>query len=192
MTEKQLPIITKNTSVASVLKRSNNLVRATQAVLQRAKVAKEIAVAEDDSWVEHLFAWADENKVPELNHIVHSWRSDGGFWHGLPRSKDELLRLSKLNLSDCGLENIPVEIFNLPSLIALNLSDNKITVLPEEISKLNSLEELILNRNYLSNLPKSIADLTSLKKIYLHQNNFDKCAFNDLKTFIEQINEFEI
>ncbi|WP_044413262.1 leucine-rich repeat domain-containing protein [Thiomicrospira microaerophila] len=69
MTEKKLPQTTKNTSVAKVLKRSNKLMNVTQNVLQRAKSAKDLAIPEDDSWMERLCAWADENGIPDLTWV---------------------------------------------------------------------------------------------------------------------------
>jgi len=72
MTEKKLPTIAKGTSVASALERSNQLMRVTQNVLQRAKSAKELAISEDESWVERLCNWANDNNIPELKWIEES------------------------------------------------------------------------------------------------------------------------
>jgi len=60
MTEKKLPQTVKNTSVAKVLTRSNQLMNVTQSVLQKARAARELIAAKDDSWIVRLYAWADE------------------------------------------------------------------------------------------------------------------------------------
>lgn len=54
-------------------------------------------MTKDDSWVDRLWAWADENNVSELK---------------LPRTKEKLTLLTMLDLSDNHLEKLPSEIVN--------------------------------------------------------------------------------
>lgn len=76
----------------------------------------------------------------------------------------------KLDLSDCDLEVVPGEVFELPDLVELSLAGNNLTVLPEGIGRLASLEKLQLSGNRLVHLPDSLCDLESLEGLWLHGN----------------------
>lgn len=118
-------------------------------------------------------------------------------------SKDELIELINqaheegwdfLDLSDCGLTEIPREIGNLIKLKTLNLENNvnldlnndhndrkrnNILTLPPEIGNLQNLENLSLYSCGLTALPQEFADLKNLK--YLNMNR------NEITVFPEQI-----
>jgi len=74
-----------------------------------------------------------------------------------------LIHLIKLNLSDCSLQNLSLEIGNLKKLEDLNLTGNNIVILPDEIGELTCLKKLFLDGNKLKTLPESIQQLTALE-----------------------------
>lgn len=67
---------------------------------------------------------------------VRSWRS-----------------LANLNLSSCGLAQLPGTVSSLTSLRILRLSHNRLTALPPELSALTALEVLAADHNQLAALP---------------------------------------
>ena len=84
---------------------------------------------ENDSWIEKLLEWANENDI------------------SLAKKKDELLNLTELDLSNNNLTELPVEIGKLTNLRRLYLRNNNLAKLPVEISKLTNLIELDLRKN---------------------------------------------
>ncbi|KAL3161282.1 hypothetical protein ABBQ38_009638 [Trebouxia sp. C0009 RCD-2024] len=68
----------------------------------------------------------------------------------------------KLDLSDCGLTEVPAE--------ELSLAGNQLTALPEGIGNLQSLNRLQLSGNYLQHLPDSLCQLASLQGFWAHGN----------------------
>ncbi len=96
----------------------------------------------------------------------------------------------ELDLSDCCLEEIPSEVFELKNLVILKLSQsfdlhridlhridlhrkdrNQISHIPKEIGKLKKLEYLDIRYNLLTTLPAEIGNLTQLKYLYLNDNH---------------------
>lgn len=75
-----------------------------------------------------------------------------------------------LDLSSCGISELPDEIAQLSNLQTLNLSGNQLTSLPESIGRLTNLQVLNLQRNQLVSLPDSIGRLTSLETLNLERN----------------------
>jgi Leucine-rich repeat (LRR) protein len=78
--------------------------------------------------------------------------------------------ITKLDLSDYELTDLPPEITNLKNLTELGLEDNKLKDLPPEIGKLTNLKELDLSSNEFTDLPSDIAKLTNLKVLDLRYN----------------------
>ena len=76
----------------------------------------------------------------------------------------------KLDLSDCDLEVVPDEVFELTELVELSLAGNNLTSLPERVGNLKSLEKLQLSGNRLVFLPNSLCELESLEGLWLHGN----------------------
>ena len=76
----------------------------------------------------------------------------------------------KLDLSDCDLEVVPDEVFELTDLVELSIAGNNLTALPEGIGRLTSLEKLQLSGNRLTRLPDSLCELDSLEGLWLHGN----------------------
>lgn len=76
----------------------------------------------------------------------------------------------KLDLSDCGLTEVPPEVCNLKSLEELSLAGNQLRQLPDCIGNLVHLEKLQLSGNYLESLPNSLCSLTALQGFWAHGN----------------------
>jgi hypothetical protein len=111
----------------------------------------------DDSWMEHLWAWADEYNFDKIK---------------LPRDKLGVTNLQNLDLSSNKLTELPKEIGQLTNLKILKLSNNKLTELPKEIGQITNLQELYLFDNMLTELPEEIGQLTNLKILSLSRNKF--------------------
>lgn len=78
--------------------------------------------------------------------------------------------ISKLNLSNCNLTEIPAEVFELKNLKKLNLSGNKIEKIPKDIEKLNRLETLDLSNNKIKIFYSKLCNLSKLKVLNLNNN----------------------
>jgi Leucine-rich repeat (LRR) protein len=131
----------KKTSELS-LKKTKNLLDVTRKILTP---RNNIAVV-DDSWMERLWAWADENDINK---------------NKLPRDKLGLTNLQGLYFWDNNLTELPKEIGQLTNLQDLFLRDNELTDLPKEIGLLTNLQRLSLGPNNLTELPKEIGQLTN-------------------------------
>lgn len=81
------------------------------------------------------------------------------------------LNISKLDLSNKGLETFPQEILELRNLKKLNLSNNKIKQLPKSIDKLKRLENLDLSNNQLTSIYSNLCKLNKLRVLNLSNNN---------------------
>ena len=109
----------------------------------------------DDSWVERLWAWADENDISKEK---------------LPRNKEKLLNLKELYLCDNQITELPKEIGNLMNLAMLDCWSTQITELPKEIGNLTNLAVLSFRDNQITELPKEIGNLTNLICLALSNN----------------------
>jgi len=85
-----------------------------------------------------------------------------------------------VNLKNCGLTEIPKELFNYPNLVSIDLSNteycedryrNQITEIPDEISNLNRLSRLNIKGNSLEKISDNISHLHNLKYLNLEDNN---------------------
>lgn len=106
--------------------------------------------------------------------------------------------LQRLDLSDCGLTEIPNEVFRLKGLVYLNLSSdsssdevfqNKIEVLPSELSELKDLKTLDVSNNRVVNVSTRIGKI-KLKNIKLSNNLIEMFPFEVAK--IDTLNELDI
>ncbi|WP_029631472.1 leucine-rich repeat domain-containing protein [Zavarzinella formosa] len=77
---------------------------------------------------------------------------------------------TRLDLSNIGLTQLPVEIGQLAQLTSLLLSNNQLTALPREIGQLVQLTELHLFNNQLTALSREIGQLVRLKSLHLSNN----------------------
>lgn len=82
--------------------------------------------------------------------------------------------ISKLDLSNKGLEKVPDEILGFKNLKKLNLSNNKIRQLPQNIKKLKRLESIDLSNNQLTSIFSNICKLPKLKTLILNNNQIKK------------------
>ncbi|KAK9830263.1 hypothetical protein WJX72_010668 [[Myrmecia] bisecta] len=88
----------------------------------------------------------------------------------------------KLDLSDCQLDDVPKEVFEL-DLEELTLAGNNIKKLPDAISRLKNLRLLQVAGNKLTELPDGLCKLTKLEGLWLHGNLIKKLprSFGALK-----------
>ncbi|MET3018363.1 leucine-rich repeat domain-containing protein [Flavobacterium hydatis] len=80
------------------------------------------------------------------------------------------LNISKLDLSNSNLKEVPHEIFKLKNLRTLNLSGNLIKDIPKEISELKKLEVLDISNNKISNFFAKLCELRKLHTLNLNNN----------------------
>ena len=80
------------------------------------------------------------------------------------------INISKLDLSNQNLKEIPKEIFALKNLKKLILRNNQIKIIPSDIERLKRLETLDLSGNNISNFYAKICSLTNLKILNLNNN----------------------
>ncbi|KAG2486470.1 hypothetical protein HYH03_014917 [Edaphochlamys debaryana] len=76
----------------------------------------------------------------------------------------------RLDLTECGLREVPREVLELTELEELQLSGNQLSCLPEGISRLTALRRLGLAGNGLEALPAGLGALTALEGLWLHGN----------------------
>lgn len=92
--------------------------------------------------------------------------------------------LDRLDLSNCDLEEIPMEVFELENLRDLSLAGNRISSIPEEIGNLVMLERFVIAGNLLESLPDSIGKLKNLEGFWCHGNLINRIpnTFGDLES----------
>ena len=148
--KKNLPTIRQSTEVA--LTRANTLMDVADKIL-----AKQSTDLVDESWMEVLWKWADDNGISD---------------EVLSRDREGLVNLTKLklNLNENPLTKLPKEIGNLVSLTRLDLGFNQLTKLPKEIGNLVNLTGLRLYNNQLTELPKEIGNLVNLTGLFPWNN----------------------
>eukprot|EP00667_Euglena_gracilis_P004228 EG_transcript_4248 len=79
----------------------------------------------------------------------------------------------KLDLADCGLEEVPSEVFDLANLELLALNGNRLTSLPPAIGRLTRLRRLVIAGNRLRTLPPEIGNLAALEELFVHGNDLE-------------------
>ena len=90
------------------------------------------------------------------------------------------INISKLDLSNQNLKEIPKEIFALKNLKKLILRNNQIKIIPSDIERLKRLETLDLSGNNISNFYAKICSLTNLKILNLNNNKIKKVRELDI------------
>ncbi|MGF7141266.1 Ig-like domain-containing protein [Roseimarinus sediminis] len=99
---------------------------------------------------------------------------------GLPDNINVLEKVTSINISSTGINELPTTIGDLPNLTSLNLSSNGITSLPASIYNLSKLSYLSLAYNKLSELPAAASTSTTTAMIDIRGNALDFC---DIETF---------
>ncbi len=92
----------------------------------------------------------------------------------LPLEIGQLSKLHVLYLPRNQLRSLPAAIGNLKRLRGLDLHDNMLQELPAEIGQLTNLKELHLDRNQLRSLPPEIGQLANLEELHLDRNILTK------------------
>lgn len=105
----------------------------------------------------------------------------------IPKEVLRLKNLRKLNLSGNNLKQIPKDIVQLKNLENLDVSKNKISNLFAKNFELSKLKTLILNENNIKTIPVQIHNLSSLRKLQLADNRIEKLppSFSSLKNLKE-------
>ena len=114
-----------------------------------------LPMPKDTAWMDELFSWADENKISKEQ---------------LPRNKNVLWSIQKLDLENNNLTKIPEPIGSLSNLYFLFLSSNRLTEIPEFICNLTNLKLLGFQDNLLTEIPSFISNLTNLTMLGLSGN----------------------
>ena len=89
-------------------------------------------------------------------------------------------KLTKLDLSGLGLEELPPEIGKCTQLETLLLGKfdeekekwvgNKLTEFPNAVLQLTNLKRLNLSRNQITSIPEALGQLSNLTQLYLYSN----------------------
>lgn len=169
MSHDNLPILSRDQNSAISLRRADQLLKITDKILANSR--HELATLAE-SWIERLWAWADENRVSDLEWRDGTYVGDTG-WFGLPRKRQTLLELKTLSFyEEEKIETLPPEIGKLRQLKELNVFSNNLTSLPPEIAQLNQLKALDVGGNNLSTLPPEIFNLRQLEELDIGFNKF--------------------
>src|SRR4051812_10994331 len=80
----------------------------------------------------------------------------------LPRELLACRRVRVIEADNCGLEELPDWLADLPQLRHIKADQNKLTSLPRAIGKAKKLQWIGLTQNQLTSLPEEIGDLTDL------------------------------
>ncbi|CAM9799784.1 unnamed protein product, partial [Phaeothamnion confervicola] len=88
----------------------------------------------------------------------------------LPHCIKAMRRLRRLLADDNGLQHLPSDIGESPSLTALHLRRNRISELPGSICQLRTLRVLLLDHNHMTGLPMEFHRLTALTRLMLEGN----------------------
>lgn len=123
-----------------------------------------------------LFFLGHALKFLELSHCGPLQDNDFQFF-------EELLKLHKLSIVNCGLTKIPEKIFDMTWLLHLELAHNSIKSIQAGIIKLNKLEILNISSNELETIDESIGELTELQTLLIRDN--PKLKISALKNVLE-------
>ena len=88
----------------------------------------------------------------------------------IPKEMQDLNNLVYLGLSDCGLTEVPGNVWKMKSLQYLRLDGNELSQLPSEVAELGDLRELVLDNNRLEALPEQIGSLAKLETVSVSCN----------------------
>ena len=94
--------------------------------------------------------------------LQNNWESLRQWLLGLKAIGEEIqtpTQISRLDLSNKGLNELSESIFLLQNLLVLNLSGNNLTTLPHAIKNLQKLTNLDIRRNRFESLPEDLAFL---------------------------------
>lgn len=95
----------------------------------------------------------------------------GNLFTDPPTNIDHLSHLTCLSLDNCGLTQLPDQLWNLTNLTRLDLSHNPIGALSPKIGQLVNLENLSCANCNLRELPVEINLLPALNQLYISNND---------------------
>lgn len=87
-----------------------------------------------------------------------------------PKTAGHSCTITELDISCNELKELPVEIFQLPSMTAMDVSRNQLQALPEDGWTCTNLQVLDLNNNHLKCLPECVFTLPKLKELIAVSN----------------------
>jgi len=122
-------------------------------------------------WFDDICLWADKYNLDE---------------DVFPRNRYKLQDLSKLDISNKNINELPKEIGKLTSLRVLDMSDNNIKHLPDEIYQLKNLFLLSFTNNSISDISENIVNLKKLLHFFACNNNIASLPKNFFK--LKQLN----
>ena len=96
-------------------------------------------------------------------------------------------QVTKLNLSGCGLKEIPENVFEYSNLTKLVLSNNKIKTIPKEILVLKKLQVLDLANNEIKVLQSAVFHLPNLRTLNVYGNKIAKFPKQVFESHLEKI-----
>lgn len=111
-----------------------------------------------------------------------------------------------IELKNCGLTEIPVELYNHPQIVSIDLSNdefieeqykNKIKEIPSDISKIKNLARLDLENNLVEKVNENISQLRKLNYLNLNNNRLSEISekianMDGLKSLLLENNPFEM
>jgi GTPase SAR1 family protein len=112
--------------------------------------------------------------------------------HNLIQIPDSVLQdknLQELDLSNNRLTHIPPEICRLKNLVRLDLSSNRLEELPWDIFKLEKLTYLNISFNRVKELPASLFRIMGLESLWIEENQLEELSgdislLSGLKTLV--------
>lgn len=107
-------------------------------------------------------------------YIVYKVSPDNRIYYNLHTALNNPLKVSKLNLQEQKLTDLPADIPKLQNLTELDLAKNQLTELNILLTQLPKLKLLNLEYNALNSLPKDIESLYNLQELNLAWNNLEE------------------
>jgi len=142
----------------------------TSIIMDKESLAEYEEVGSDDSWMDVLVKWANENNLAELQDLDSpAYYKQTGF----PRNKNQLRSMEYLHLPNSNISQLPPELGNLKKLYCICLDGNSIENYPKEMCGYKNLTRLDLDDNKISNFPREIGNLTSLQILSLKNNSIN-------------------
>lgn len=108
----------------------------------------------------------------------------------IPKEVFALKNLRKLNLSGNSISRIPAEIENLKRLQTLDLSFNNVRSFYSKLCSLKKLQILNLNNNEIKTIPKQIKGLVTLRVLSIANNKL--CSLSDEFALLENLKELNL
>lgn len=116
-------------------------------------------------------------KASSISILVRGREGGGGGPVSSERLRRHIVRhlgFSTLSLAMRGLEEVPVELWEVRELQKLNLSLNCLSALPPGLGRLQSLVVLNLSGNELANLPAELGLLRNLRVLFAYRNQLSE------------------